>query len=66
MELFNEVKALGIPYSSYATDLYLPDTKQVRDLLEKHGLKGSRFHNNVEGGIWIDVPFAYLPGWPGK
>lgn len=66
--LFERVKAAGIPIAHHCTDLYLPDTKQARELLAEFPLSKSnatRFHNQVEGGTWIDVPFAYLPGWPG-
>jgi hypothetical protein len=69
MQLFDEIKAAGIPFKNHGTDLYLPDTPNVRAILDKYPLeKGNakRFQNRVEGGIWIDVPFAYLPEWDEK
>lgn len=57
--LFKEVVELGIPYSNHYSDLYLPNTEQVRGLLKKYDKRGECFQNQVEGGIWIDVPFSY-------
>jgi hypothetical protein len=67
--LFEAVLRDGIPYASHATDLYLPDSPQVRTLLGNYPTSqknARRFVNQVEGGIWIDVPFAYLPAWEAK
>ncbi|HEX2901685.1 MAG TPA: hypothetical protein VHS96_18380 [Bacteroidia bacterium] len=67
--LFAAVLAAGIKYASHATDLYLPDTAEVRAILASFPLNernATRFTNQVEGGIWIDVPFAYLPAWEAK
>jgi hypothetical protein len=66
VSLFSEVLAAGIPHASHESDLYLPDTPAVRQLLVKHPdwLRNvQRFSNQVEGGSWIDVPFAYDPWW---
>lgn len=66
MSLYDEVKARGIPHSSHESDLYVPDTQEVRELLQKYGRKGVPFVNQVEGGTWLDVPFAYQPWWDAK
>lgn len=67
--LFRAVLDAGIPFASHATDLYIPDTCAARALLARFPLENSiatRFRNAVEGGIWIDVPFAYIPAWEAK
>jgi hypothetical protein len=66
--LYEDVIALGIKHANHESDLYLPDTEQVRALLLHHGkaVNGwtvQRFTNQVEGGPWLDVPFAYKPYW---
>jgi len=65
MTLFDEVKRLGIPYANHYSDLYIPDTEQTRSLLKQFPelCKPSRFTNQVEGGIWLDIPFAFIPYW---
>lgn len=66
--LFNQVKALGIPYANHETDLYIPVTDQTRKLIDAYEFKSNvtTFKNQVEGGIWYDIPFAYLPAWESK
>lgn len=67
--LYAAVLACGIPHASHATDLYLPNTAEVRALLDFWPLNKSNarpFVNQVEGGVWLDVPFAYIPAWIAK
>lgn len=67
--LFETIKAEGIHHASHESDLYLPDTPQVRAILDKFPLQKSnatRFKNQVNGGTWIDVPFAFLPFWEAR
>ena len=67
--LFSEVLRLGIPYASHETDLYMPVTDQTRKLLKRFPTSDSNkttFTNQVEGGLWFDVPFMYLPAWDAK
>lgn len=69
MSLFTDVVEAGIPHASHESDLYLPDTSAVRDILVKHPAwlcNIERFKNRVEGGSWIDVPFAYDPWWEAR
>ena len=69
--LYEDVIALGIQHASHESDLYLPCTQEVIELLAKHGKKidgwnVQRFANQVEGGTWLDVPFAYKPYWDAR
>ncbi len=71
--LYDDVVRLGIPHASHASDLYLPQTAQVIELLTQHGKRidgwsVSRFVNRVEADraiavTWLDVAFAYQPYW---
>jgi hypothetical protein len=63
MSIWTEVKARGIPYDNYESDLYIPVTDETTALLRKLGIKFSTFRNRVEGGLWYDIPFAYEPWW---
>ena len=61
LSLHAECVTLGIPTQHHASDLYIPVTNQTYELLKKHGKKATVFTNQVEGGQWYDVPFAYEP-----
>jgi len=64
--LYQAVIRLGIPHDHHESDLYLPYTEEVRQLLQTHGLTGQPFKHSTEGTIWIDVPFMYAPFWERK
>lgn len=67
--LFNHVLACRVKHSNHETDLYLPATDQVRAILKNYPLEDGNkttFENQVEGGTWYDIPFAYLPAWEAK
>jgi hypothetical protein len=68
--LYDEVVKRGIPHADHYSDLYLPATEEVRILLLHYGhdrrgkhATATTFVNQVEGGTWYDVPFAYAPFW---
>lgn len=72
MTLYEEIKSAGIEIDSHESDLYVPDSPAVREILDRYPLSKSnarRFANrrppNI-GQIWIDIPFAYLPFWDRK
>jgi len=64
--LYDTIKAAGIEHSNHESDLYLPDTPEVRAILDRFPIsKGNaqRFTNQITKTSWIDVPFAFLPWW---
>ena len=63
MSLCQECVWRGIQVEHHESDLYIPLTEQTRDLVKKHGKKAEAFQNLVEGGTWLDIPFAYCPFW---
>lgn len=66
MTLYDAIKAAGIAIAAHESDLYFPVTEQSTAILKQYPLKHSnatKFTNQVEGGIWYDVPFAYDPYW---
>lgn len=64
--VYEDLKAAGIPIANHESDLYFPVTEQSTRILSDYPLhKGNAtvFTNQVEGGQWYDVPFAYVPWW---
>lgn len=66
--LWNQVKALGIPWDSHETDLYIPVNDQTRALIDAYEFKCNvtQFTSQIDGKRWFDIPFAYLPAWEAK
>lgn len=67
-DLYDVIVAAGIPLDHHESDLYVPDTPEVRAILDRpeyalNKTNATRFTNQVEGGTWIDIPFAYAPYW---
>jgi hypothetical protein len=63
--LFSIIQSRNIPFASHCSDLYVPVTKETTKILKDHpmGINATTFTNQVEGGLWYDVPFAYDPFW---
>lgn len=47
----------------HESDLYIPVNELTRALVESYEFKGSvdTFENQIEGGVWYDIPFAFDP-----
>lgn len=61
--LYQALLALNVPMSNHESDLYVPDTPEVRAIIAQFGRKGSSFVNQTNGERWLDIPFAYEPWW---
>lgn len=64
--LYDEIVEAGIEYDSYCSDLYLPATPRVDEILARYPLEKSNtttFISNIDGKRWHDVPFSYMPFW---
>lgn len=64
--LFAEIVAAGIEHDHHESDLYLPRTAAVLEILARHPLQKSNatsFRNQIDGKPWLDVPFAFQPFW---
>lgn len=70
--IYAECIARGIPVANHYSDLYIPVTPQttalIREFQEVGKLLSSpdTFVNQVEGGLWYDLPFQYEPYWEQK
>ena len=63
-DLAKEVKQRNINYSTHAdSDLYLPDTEEVRELLKNYAHPNNittfRDQSTEEKGLMFEIPFAY-------
>lgn len=64
--LYTDLVAAGVKIANHESDLYFPVTPETRTILAKYPLEkgnATTFTNQVEGGLWFDVPFSYLPWW---
>ena len=61
--LYAACVARNIPVQNHESDLYIPVTEETTKLVKEFGLTPTTFVNQVEGGQWYDVPFAYMPWW---
>lgn len=64
--LFQKVVAAGLEFDSHESDLYIKNSTAAHTILEEFPLnkKNTRtFQSKVDGGLWLDVPFAYEPFW---
>lgn len=69
-DIYAECIAAGIPAHGRYSDLYIPVTEVTREMVARYvaagGAKPETFINQVEGGLWYDLPFAYSPYWETK
>ena len=78
MELYEELKAAGCKLDHHESDLYVKADANALAILQRHGKggyvrsrKGDRFNlagcdlfrSNIDGELWIDVPFMFKPFW---
>jgi hypothetical protein len=68
MEIYTQVVAANIPLANHESDLYIPVTDETRALIAAYRFKENvtTFINNLDGKLWYDVPFAFLPYWEAK
>lgn len=68
--LYEEMRAAGCEIDHHETDLYVKDTPEARAVLEAYKVTGygpvtvSAFRSEVDGAMWLDIPFYYAPAWP--
>jgi hypothetical protein len=68
VDLFEQIKAAGIPFDNHESDLYVLVTPGSRKIIaEACRLNdASTFISQLDGKLWYDVPFAYQPFWDAK
>ena len=69
--IYQRILAAGIEHDHHESDLYVPDTPEVRRIIEEcrhhtQQVHAIAFINNLspgKGDPWLDIPFAYDPWW---
>ena len=63
MNLYDDLKAAGVPLDSHESDLYVKATPDARRILAAHGARFTGFISQVDKKLWFDVPVMYEPFW---
>ena len=63
MCLYSQLTILGADMDSHESDLYVRATPEALATVRASGRSYSLFRSELDGRMWIDVPFAYLPWW---
>lgn len=66
MTLYQDLVENGIEIGHRESDLYFPLSEQTIEILKRHPLQNriaERFINQIDGTLWFDIPFAYIPFW---
>lgn len=60
---YAELLAIGAELDHHESDLYAKYTPEVMALVKDTGCTFSTFISQIDGKLWLDIPFAYLPFW---
>jgi len=70
IDLYDALVAAGVPVDHHESDLYFRATPEawaiyntVRAAMNYIGCAATTFFSQVDGKLWVDVPFAYSPWW---
>lgn len=61
--LYDKLVAAGVPLDHHESDLYAKVTDASRALIAAHTKGPLVFRSAVDGELWFDIPFAYMPWW---
>ena len=64
--LYAALVAAGCEIDNHESDLYVQDTTFARDVLATFHVNASRFRSQVDGKMWLDIPFAFQPWWDAR
>ena len=64
--LYDECVEANLELDHHESDLYIKDCTAARELLAKHNHTFETFTSQIDGAVWLDVPFAYQPYWDEK
>lgn len=66
--IYEALKATGAPMDSHESDLYVKKTPETEKIIKTYKYRDNvtTFSNQLNGGIWYDVPFAYQPWWDSR
>lgn len=64
--VYRTFKKAGVPMDNHATDLYVKATPAAMTIARKLGVPHTAFRSAIDGELWLEYPFAYLPAWAAK
>jgi len=68
MDLYTAAKKAGLEIDHHESDLYLKHSEQATNLIAVYdtGNTATVFRSEIDGELWWDIPFAYLPYWEAR
>ena len=68
MSIYDDLKNAGVQLDNHYSDLYALANDDCRRIVSEHQKAEnigpvSMFKSNIDGLMWYDIPFAYLPYW---
>jgi len=63
---YAELLAIGAEIDSHEADLYVRATPETVKLVKNTGWGFTYFKSEIDGRLWLDVPFAFIPFWGKK
>lgn len=67
-DIYTRLKQAGCNLGNHESDLYVERTQAAIDILAtyEHKANITAFKSQIDGKIWLDIPFAYSPFWEAK
>jgi len=65
MAIYHDLKIAGVPLDNHESDLYalvVPASTAIVERYE-HRANVRTFRSQLDGALWYDIPFAFLPWW---
>lgn len=64
--LYQALLDTGYKIDHHESDLYVEESPTTVAMCKAHGKHFTYFRSQIDGKIWLDVPFAYDPFWEKK
>ena len=66
--VYNELQSAGVELDHHESDLYAKKDANSAAIIENYKYKRNvtTFRSQVDGLIWYDIPFAFIPFWKNK
>lgn len=60
---YDAAVAAGCEIDHHESDLYLKCSPEADAIVKRFGCSAERFRSQIDGALWWDIPFAFLPWW---
>lgn len=64
--LYQACLVAGLPVDNHESDLYVLASEQARVLVKEYKQTCTSFVSQIEGKVWLEIPFAFDPFWAKK